>query len=53
MVDVGLEPTPPNKVELESSALDHPTIQPGNVQRGVFWSAAPWQGGRQEGDEQR
>ena len=28
MVEVGFEPTPPKRLELESSALDHSAIQP-------------------------
>ena len=28
VVEVGFEPTPPKRLELESSALDHSAIQP-------------------------
>ena len=28
LVEVGFEPTPPKRLELESSALDHSAIQP-------------------------
>ena len=47
VVEVGFEPTPPERLELESSALDHSAIQPGNVQCGFCSSAAP------AGDAQR
>ena len=33
MVEVGFEPTPPERLELESSALDHSAIQPSSSAR--------------------
>ena len=32
VLEVGFEPTPPERLELESSALDHSAIQAGGVQ---------------------
>ena len=54
MVEVGFEPTPPKRLELESSALDHSAIQPGenrgrdrfcstqSAQRGSLLTAFDW-----------
>ena len=39
MVEVGFEPTPPERLELESSALDHSAIQPAMEPIRRSWNA--------------